>query len=419
LNSSVSVNKGASPRSDHSGNVGTALLGIRNLIRGKIETVPAVTVEVRDIVGRVSCDEVRAKCNTPLCDESLRDGFVVCGGAVGADGFADYTVRGEIPAGKTDGHVLEDGSAARIFTGAAIPENGHRVVPFEQCIELDDRIKIASDKLSGTRTFIDRAGSRMSSGEVIAGKGYRFGLVEQGLLSSSGVSQVKVASSPRVSCYCTGSELVEPGGSIRPGQKISGNGLQLERLIPTFGGLVTNCAIVKDDRAGMERVLQDLSGGDHDLVVTTGGMGPGKYDLVQELFAEAGGELFFDHLPLRPGKALLFGRLGRTLFIALPGPPHAVRTLIHELVGPVLLLMQGACSPWPEPVRAFLEHEVALKRCEVTQLKDGVFSIQDGRCTVRLRGRLEPGNCILVFTKGRHRYPREELIEVHLLPGGQ
>jgi molybdopterin molybdotransferase len=119
---------------------------------------------------------------------------------------------------------------------------------------------------------------------------------------------------------------------------------------------------------------------------------------------------------MQPGRSILLGTLGRTVFIALPGPPHAVRTLIHELVGPILLLMQGASRCLPLTLNARLAHDYRVKKTDFLQIKGGVPAIENGMYTVRLAERLEPISCYILFPPGRKEFREGELVEVHLSP---
>ena len=117
---------------------------------------------------------------------------------------------------------------------------------------------------------------------------------------------------------------------------------------------------------------------------------------------------------MRPGKSFLFGTLGRTLFFGLPGPPHAVRTLLHELVGPALYALQGIKGQWPKNIQAYLQHQIHMKRNDILQLKDGVLVVDKGRCSVRFSERLEMGNCFIVLPSGKAHYDEGDLVDVHL-----
>ena len=143
-------------------------------------------------------------------------------------------------------------------------------------------------------------------------------------------------------------------------------------------------------------------------------MGPGKYDLVKQAFIEAGGEVIFTSLKMRPGKSVLFGTLGNTLFFGLPGPPPAVQTLFNMLVGPTLLAMQGGRAPWPQKVQAYLHHSIKPERHDVLRLKDGMITMEGGKCKVRFTQKLELPDCYILLPSGKDYYPEGELVDVYL-----
>ncbi len=217
-----------------------------------------------------------------------------------------------------------------------------------------------------------------------------------------------------VGYVCTGSELTTGVDELRAGQKISSNAFLLGGLLASVNACPVNMGIVQDDA----RELFDLFGrvqSDHlDAMITTGGMGPGKYDLVERAFVEAGGRVIFNAIAMRPGKSFLFGTLGHTLFFGLPGPPHAVRTLLNELVAPALLAMQGVKDSWPKKVQAHLQHQINIKRNDVLHLRDGVLMLKEGRCSVRAAEPLEMGNCFILLPPGKEQYRVGELVAVHL-----
>lgn len=390
---------------------------IHQEIAQRISPLSIRTISTVDSTGFIAAADVLAETDVPYFDESLRDGFVISNNGDLAQGKRIFSIAGEIAAGASNPLPLKMGQAYRIFTGGKIPVGGSRVIPFEQCGEFTDKVEINGDYILLQKSFIKEKGSEMKAGEKILETGHRIEVSDQIKLSLAGIRQVQCWALPQVGCLCTGSELVVPGKSLSSGQKTSVNGLLLENVLPEFGCRVKKCEIVPDNRDRIDTLLETWRADAYDLLVTTGGMGPGKYDLVRDAFLEAGGAIFLDSLPMRPGKLILFGRLGKTIFIGLPGPPHAVRTLIYEIVGPILLMMQGAKNPWPASITAFFEQDFKVVKSDVMQLKDGVYSIVDGQCVVRLTKRLEAGNCFIVFAEGKASYKNGDKVEIHLLSG--
>ena len=377
--------------------------------------LPSEIVALSKALQRITSSDVAAVTSLPSFDESTRDGFVIrVTKATGQIGMR-YLLGQEIPAGTPSGHILQPGTACRIMTGGVVPEGGTRVVPFEECVEQDGVVCLAARSLHAKTTFIRKVGSEISRGERLVAGGTVLTADHLALLASCGIQVVSVSKRPVVGYACTGSELVAGDKILADGQKVSSNSFLLKGMIASAGGCPENMGIIRDDAADLLDLFINATAATHlNALITTGGMGPGKYDLVERAFVEAGGTMIFNAIAMRPGKSFLFGTLGRTLFFGLPGPPHAVRTLLHELIGPALYALQGAEGEWPKKIQAHLHHQIHMKRNDVLQLKDAVLAEDRGRCTVRFPERLEVGNCFIVLPSGQAYYPEGELVEVHL-----
>jgi len=385
----------------------------RRIIAKNIITLPIENISIHDASGRIIAEDLCAKHDIPFCDESLRDGYVVPSTDENVEGESVFSIVGEIAAGTGEVDRLLFGSSCRIYTGGLIPEGGARVVPYEKCDENDGIVRITKEVLQSDRLFIRRKGSEISRGEVLVRKGTQQCLDQLVLLASVGITKIPVYSQPRVVCFCTGSELLQTGNQPVKGKKISTNSFLLESMIPLYGGAVDRCSILPDDNVLLKSMFDGLYAKQADVVISTGGMGPGKYDLVRDAFCAAGGEIILSSLPMRPGKSILLGKLKGMYFIALPGPPHAVRTLLSEFVGPLVLMLQGASSCWPKSFKASLECSCRVRLQKGVQAKSGILSVVDGRCLVRLAKRLEVASCNIFFEPGREDYKEGDLVEVH------
>ena len=387
----------------------------KETILAAIHPLPVQVVGLNEAQQRITASDVPAAISLPSYDESTRDGFVIRVIDGSGQTGGQYQVVHEIPAGKPSEEILLPGTACRIMTGGCVPEGSTRVVPFEDCVERDGVVTIAPDSLSTRTTFIRKIGSEIRQGERLISAGVTLQAAHLALLASCGIQDVSVIGRPSVGYVCTGSELISGAEILENGQKVSSNSFLLRGLITSAGGCPANMGIIRDNARDLlalfAKVITDAQ---LSAMITTGGMGPGKYDLVERVFVEAGGKVVFNAIAMRPGKAFLFGTLGRTLFFGLPGPPHAVRTLLNELVGPALLAMQGQKGEWPKKVRGYLQHALSIKRSDVFQLKDGMLTVEDGACSVRSTDRLEMGNCFMVLPPGKNHYPEGDPVEVHL-----
>ncbi|MCP4340904.1 MAG: molybdopterin molybdotransferase MoeA [Desulfobulbaceae bacterium] len=384
-------------------------------IPATIQRLPDESVVLSEATQRITSADVLAVTPQPSFDESTRDGYVIEVIDGSDERVNRYRIADEIPAGKPSGNILEPGTACRIMTGGCVPEGSTRVVPYENCVEQNGSVIIEDSALQASATFIRKTGSEIAQGEKLVAAGVALQGGHLALLASCGVQFVSVVARPSVGYVCTGSELTTTTEGLEIGQKVSSNSFHLEGLLASVGALPGNFGVINDSEKELLNLFAQVRSAELDMMITTGGMGPGKYDLVERAFAQAGGEVIFNAISMRPGKSILFGTLGRTLFFGLPGPPHAVRTLLNTLVGPTLLAMQGVKGSWPKKVQAHLQHQSKVKRNDVLRLKDGVLMMEEGSCSVRFAGGLEVGNCFILLPPGRAHYDEGELVEVYLV----
>ncbi len=400
---------------DENGKKCCSFQGAQREILTRIEKLPEESILLTEAFNRITFSDVVAVSPQPSFDESTRDGYVVPQ-YVGSDEKASqYEIVDEIPAGKPWMSILASGTSCRIMTGGCVPEGATRVVPFENCVEKSSTVIIADSSLLRAATFIRKTGSEIAQGETLVPGGIALQAGHLALLASCGVHDVSVVAKPTVGYLCTGSELISGVDALKKGQKFSSNSFLLSGLLASVGARPQNMGITKDDEQDLLDLFVKAGTDELDVMVTTGGMGPGKYDLVERAFVEAGGKIAFNAIAMRPGKSLLFGTLGRTLFFGLPGPPHAVRTLLNELVGPAVLALQGVTGSWPRKVPAHLQHQIKIKRNDLLQLKDGILTLEEGQCSVRFAGRVELPNCFILLPPGQSHYCEGAMVQVHLV----
>jgi len=279
----------------------------------------------------------------------------------------------------------------------------------------DDRLEVPTRFFGKKKLFIHTKGSELAKGRVIAAKGAAIRPEQQILLAGVGYATVSVVRKPRVSFFCTGSELVT-GSEVKPaGKKYSANNHLLHGLINFVGAELLQQKTVKDNPEAVADILAEMSQSKCDIIVSTGGMGPGKFDLIEDAFARVGGRVVYRSLLLRPGKSTLFGMLGNTLFFGLPGPPPAVYLLFNELIRPAILALQGAKRCRPQELRAHLTEDLHLPRRGLPRLKSGLVQVVDGMCQVRPVNRVEPSNCHIYCSAARRLLRKGEKVTIHLL----
>lgn len=332
----------------------------------RVETEEVSTFEAD---GRVLAQDVVSGLTVPPRDNSSMDGYAVrvadCGAAA-----AELVVAQRIPAG-TVGTPLLAGTAARIFTGAQIPEGADAVVMQEDTTALPEdgglgRVRIDVPPMAGQ--WIRRAGEDVAAGDVVLAQGTRLTPAALGLAASVGMDRLQVARRPRVVLLSTGDELVMPGEvapeAMKPGAIYNSNRFFMRALLTRLGCEVTDLGIVPDRRDATIEALRTAAA-HNDLIVTTGGVSVGEEDHIKAA-VQALGELQLWSLSMKPGKPFAYGRIGRAHVTGLPGNPVSSFLTFLLLVRPFLLTLQGATrvAPQPVPMRADFDWPRADRRRE-------------------------------------------------------
>jgi molybdopterin molybdotransferase len=309
-----------------------------------IETVPTFGAD-----GRVLAQDVVSGLTVPPRDNSAMDGYAVrradCAGA-----GAELAVSQRIAAGAV-GAPLAAGSAARIFTGAQIPEGADAVVMQEEATVLEGgRVRIGIVPEPGQ--WIRRAGEDVARGDVVLRRGERLTPASLGLAASVGLDRLQVARRPRVALLSTGDELVMPGEvapeAMKPGAIYNSNRFFMRALLARLGCEVTDLGLVPDRLDATVEALR-AAAQTSDLIVTTGGVSVGEEDHIKAAI-ESLGELSLWSLAIKPGKPFAYGRIGAAHVTGLPGNPVSSFMTFLLLVRPFLLRLQGAERVAPEPV---------------------------------------------------------------------
>jgi len=300
----------------------------------EVENIP--TLEAN---GRVLARAVVSGMNVPGHDNTQMDGYAVRA-ADCASGEATLTVSQRIPAGHV-GSPLLPGCAARIFTGALIPEGADAVVMQEQC-EANDRL-VTVRHTPKVGEWIRRTGEDISVGSVILTAGTRLRSQELGLAASIGMAELAVRRKLRVAVFFTGDELAMPGEPLAPGAIYNSNRFTLRALLENLGCEVRDFGIVPDSLEATRTVLRQAADG-NDLIITSGGVSVGEEDHIKPA-VEAEGKLNMWQIAVKPGKPLAFGEVGQAFFLGLPGNPVSSFVTFLLFVRPFLLRLQGAEAP--------------------------------------------------------------------------
>ncbi len=325
------------------------------------------TITTFDADGRVLAQACVSALQVPPNDNSSMDGYAVRCADVAAAGV-ELPVSQRIAAG-TAGAPLRPGTAARIFTGAPVPEGADAILMQEDCEALaaaavtgdgglGDWGRVRVNAVPRLGQWVRRAGEDITRGAVVLQAGTRLSPAELGLAASIGLHQLQVSRRPRVALFSTGDELVMPGEvppeQMRPGAIYNSNRFFLRAMLLRLGCEVTDFGIVPDRRDATIDALRQASSA-HDLILTSGGVSVGEEDHIKPA-VETLGTLDLWQIAMKPGKPFAYGQIphadGATHFMGLPGNPVSSFLTFALLVRPFVLRLQGVVNVAPQPVAA-------------------------------------------------------------------
>ncbi len=326
---------------------------------------PAEAVELLAAAGRVLAKEIRADRDLPPFPRATRDGFAVRAADVAAVPAVLQTI-GEIRAGASASEsALQVGpqQAVEIMTGAPVPLGADAVVMIEYTQRTDERVEIQRSVTSG-ENVVPR-GSESKEGELLLSGGTRLTPSAIGLAASVGSATVSVYKRPRVAILSTGDEIIDVASSPGPNQIRNSNTYSLSVQVQSAGGMPLMLPIAPDRAEPLRELIEQ--GLTADLLLLSGGVSMGKYDLVERIFAELDAEFFFTGAQIQPGKPIVFGRASAsatekaTYFFGLPGNPVSTMVCFELFARPMIEALSGAS---PNPLRflqARLKSDVKTK----------------------------------------------------------
>lgn len=383
--------------------------------------LPPETVGLGDGLGRVLADGVVARVTQPPKSVSAMDGYAARAADVDR-APAELRQVGEVPAGQSHDGTVGPGETVRIFTGAPLPAGTDCIVIQEITEAEGDRVRVLEPVQAGT--YLRPAGLDFRAGEVGAPAGKRLTSRDIGLAAAMNVPWLTVYRRPRVAILATGDEVVMPGEPLRANQIVSSNGPALAAFVRAQGGEPLLLGIAEDSEESLTRLARGAQGA--DLLVTTGGASVGKHDLVRGALAREGLDLDFWKIAMRPGKPLMFGRIGGTPMIGLPGNPVSTLVCGVLFLAPVLARLQGEENPRPPRETAILGADLGENDRREDYLRGRLETAADGsrRATAFQRqdssmlATLARADCLIVRPPHAPPAPAGSEIEIVPLEGG-
>lgn len=389
-----------------------------------VDSITPLGVEKVDLLSalhRVLAEDVKALRHIPPEDNAAMDGYAVRHADIAQatrQQPALLQVVEVLPAGKIPQHGIAPGTAIKIMTGATLPDGADTVVQVEHTNGSDTQAAIYRAPRPGSN--LRRRGEDIQQGDNVLQRHTRLRPAELGVLASLGKAQVLVYQRPRVAILATGDEIADPGDPDTGGKIINSNSYTLAAQILEAGGVPVLLGVAADDREEIsERIAAGLRA---DMLITSGGVSAGDFDYVRECLDQAGWQVHFWTVALRPGSPTTFGMAGKVPVMSLPGNPVASMVTFELFARPAVLKMIGATELFRPYHQAVLQEDAEKRRGVRTFLR-GVLSQQDGQTTVTTTGPQGSGilrsmslaNCLIDLPEDVEQVKTGDLVQVILL----
>ena len=326
---------------------------------------------IRDCLGRVNNEAVKAPHNVPPLPNSAMDGYAIVIANLKQGAITELEDIGTAYAGTPFDGSCGPGQCIRIMTGALIPDGSDAVIMQEQTeINAAGKVCIDSDHRVGEN--IRQAGEDIKQGEIVIEAGARLSPADLGVLASLGLGQLQVKRKPVVAFFSTGDELVPVGTPLEPGKIYDSNRYSLHGMLSGMAVDTIDLGVVRDDLDSMREILIKAST-QADLIISTGGVSVGEADFIKPALADLGTTEFWK-IAIKPGRPLTFGQIDASIFMGLPGNPVAVMVTFSQFVVPAIQALAGT-----NPKRPALFHARALDQM---RKKPGRYEFQRGIATL-------------------------------------
>jgi molybdopterin molybdotransferase len=360
--------------------------------RKVLEEIPVLgreRVYIVEALGRVLAQDVAAKRDVPSGENSAMDGYCCRHedlAGVNATNPAKLKIIGDAPAGKPFRGTVGPGEAVRIMTGGLIPSGADTVIMVEDTQTEGDHVLCLRDP--GPGTHIRLHGEDVKAGEIVLSVGDIVRPPEVGMLATLGHAYVHVYQRPIVAILSTGDELVDLDEPFSDGKVVCSNSYSLAAQVLECGAIPLSLGIASDDEADQRARISD--GMRADVIITSGGVSVGKYDLVKDALSKLGMRVKFWKVAMKPGKPLLFGTIGNKPVFGLPGNPASAMISFEQFVRPALLKMMGHVSLFRPLIEAKLAEDVGITSDRLHLVRCKLFE-RDGNMMAATTGTQSSG----------------------------
>ncbi len=400
------------------------MIDIGEAQRRVLEDIPVLgqeRIHILDALGRVLARDVKAIRDVPSRDNSAMDGYACrYEDVVGAEPSRPVDLRliGESRAGALFGGVVGAGEAVSVMTGGVIPDGADAVIKVEDTFRDGNRVRCIRGVQKGT--YIRTQGEDVRAGGVVLKEGCAIGPPEIGMIATLGHGYVHVYQRPVVGILSTGDELVDLDEPFSDGKVVCSNTYSLAAQVMEAGAIPLSLGIASDSEEDQRDRLAD--GLRADVIVTSGGVSVGKYDLVKATLADVGMRVKFWKVAMKPGKPLVFGTIGTKPVFGLPGNPTSAMISFEQFVRPALLKMMGHRALFRKVIEARLAKDVPaepgrlhLVRCKLIEENGRVWALSTGTQSSGALRSMVLADGLMILPPVRDVFPKGSQVRVQLL----
>ncbi len=377
-------------------------------------------VKLENAAGLCLAEDIKSDLNMPPFNRSAMDGYAVIANDINPP--VDLDVIENIRAGYNPKKRVGRGQAAKIMTGSVVPKGADAVIKVEETKPLDNDSKVRILKGTKKGANIARKGEDVRVGNVVLRRGTRIRAQEAGILASVGSGNVKAYSTPSIGIISTGDELVEITRKPKPWQIRNSNSYSLAAQARQIVPDVEILGRVNDNEKEIMKLIK--RGLRKDILILSGGVSMGEFDLVGGVLQDVGVKIFFEKVALRPGKPTVFGKKGDKLVFALPGNPVSTFVTFELFVKPCIKKMMGFTSYGHPIMHAELEREIKIKKKRreyrpalLSQAGTGwKVSLVDWHGSGDLFSTTK-ANCLLIVRESVEKLNAGDMVEVMLIDG--
>ncbi len=388
--------------------MGICIKAALRLITQNITKVSFEIVPIENCNGRISSENLIASYSLPPFNNSAMDGY----GVKLSDNGQSVTIIDEIFAGSPKETNISDGEVIKIMTGARVPASIEAIVPMELVEILEDG-KIILPKNIKKNQHIRFIGEDIKKDETILKKGEEINFATIALLTSQGISHLKVYRKPKVSVFTSGEELKLHYESIKKYQIFNSNTPTLLSRVSELGADVTFTGKAEDSIESIQNMIQNSLYS--DLIITTGGISVGEADFTMESFEQLGMEVIFNGIDIKPGKPTVFGKIGSTYILNLPGNPLAA-SLIFEMFGTIIMqTLNGSKDIFHNVITAKISEDLSSEQARTTIIPgnfDGEYFTPAPKRFPGMVSVLNNCNSIIILNKKLETLKKSENVKI-------